>query len=56
MEFNMTNELLKNDAAAMDYFNSLDAEVQKRLLDRYTGAESLAELKSFAETVKNQIS
>lgn len=55
MDFNMTNDLLKSDPEAQSFFNSLDADTQKRLLDRYTGAANLEELKTFASVVKNHI-
>lgn len=55
MEFNMTNDLLKTNPEAQSFFNSLDAETQKRLLDRYTGAANLEELKTFASVIENHL-
>lgn len=55
MEFNMTNDLLKTNPEAQSFFNSLDADTQKQLLDRYTGAANLEELKTFAGVIQNHI-
>ena len=55
MEFNSTNDLLNSSAEAQQYFNSLDADTQQQLLDRYTGAANLDELKTFANVIKNHI-
>lgn len=54
MEFNATNDLLNTDSEAQQFFNSLDADTQKQLLDKYTGAVNLDELKSFVSDIVNQ--
>lgn len=55
MEFNSMNELLNSSYEAQQYFNSLDADTQKQLLDNYTEAVNLDELKTFANEIQNSI-
>ena len=55
MEFNSTNELLKSNAEAMQFFNSLNADTQQQLLDRYTGVKSVNELKTFADVIQKKM-
>lgn len=55
MEFNSTAELLKSDPKAQTYFNSLPANVQQQLLDKYTGAKSLEELRVFGDDLITHI-
>lgn len=55
MEFNSTVELLKSDPKSRAYFDSLPAGVQKQLLDRYTGAKSLDELRAFGDDLRTMI-
>lgn len=49
MEFNSTLELINSDSKSKAYFESLPAQVQKQLLDRYTGAKNLEELRVFGD-------
>lgn len=49
MEFNSTLELIKADPKSKAYFDALPARIQKQLLDIYTGARSLDELRSFGD-------
>jgi hypothetical protein len=49
MEFNSTLELINSDPKSKAYFDSLPADVQQQLLDRYTGARSLDELRVFGD-------
>ncbi len=49
MEFNSTLELIKTDPKSKAYFDSLPAPVQQQLLDKYTGAKSLDELRVFGD-------
>ena len=55
MVFNSTNELLKSNSEAMQFFNSLNADTQRQLLDKYTGVKSVEELKAFADVVQKNI-
>ncbi len=55
MEFNSTMELLKSDPKSKAYFDSLPAPVQKQLLDRYTGATSLEELRAFGDDLRTTL-
>lgn len=55
MQFNSTNDLLKSNSEAMQYFNSLDADTQRRLLDKYTQVTNVEELKTFASVIKKHI-
>ncbi|MCH5212112.1 MAG: hypothetical protein J1G06_03785 [Oscillospiraceae bacterium] len=52
MEFNSTIELLKADPKSKAYFDSLPAAIQKQLLDRYTGATNLEELRAFGDDLR----
>lgn len=49
MEFNSTLELIETDSKSKAYFDALPAPVQKALLDNYTGATSLDELRAFGD-------
>lgn len=55
MEYNSTSELISSDPKSKEYFNSLPQNVQKELLDRYTGAKNLDELRSFADDIRVSI-
>ena len=55
MEFNSTNELLKSNAEAMQFFNSLNADTQQQLLDKYTGAKTAEELQVFGDDLITSI-
>lgn len=55
MEFNSTSELLESDPRSQEYFNSLPANVQQQLLDKYTGAKSLEELRVFGDDLMTHI-
>lgn len=52
MEFNSTLELIESDPKSKAYFDSLPANVQKTLLDKYTGARSLDELRTFGDDLR----
>ena len=49
MEFNSTLELIETDPKSKAYFDSLPAHIQQQLLDKYTGAKSLDELRVFGD-------
>lgn len=55
MEFNSTAELLSSDPKSQAYFDSLPANVQQQLLDKYTGAKNLEELKVFGDDLMTDI-
>ncbi len=55
MEFNSTIELLNSDPRSRAYFDSLPAAVQQQLLDKYTGAKSLEELRVFGDDLRTSI-
>lgn len=55
MEFNSTSELLKSDPQAQAYFDTLPSSVQQQLLDKYTGAKCLDELRSFGDDLLTDI-
>lgn len=51
MDFNCLNDLIETDSASKEYFNSLEADVQQKLLDRYTGVANIDELKNYADSI-----
>lgn len=55
MEFNSTNELLASDPKSQAYFDSLPANIQKQLLDKYTGAKNFEELRAFGDDLMTSI-
>lgn len=55
MEFNSTIELLESDPQSREYFNSLPANIQKQLLDRYTGAKNFEELRVFGDDLRTHM-
>lgn len=55
MEFNSTIELLHSDPESQAYFDTLPANVQQQLLDKYTGAKSLDELRVFGDDLMMNI-
>ena len=55
MEFNSTMELLNSDPKAQSYFDGLPANVQQQLLDKYTGAKNLEELRAFGDDLQLHI-
>lgn len=55
LEFNSTLELLESDPNSRAYFNSLPANVQKQLLDKYTGAKNLEELRVFGDDLQTHM-
>ncbi len=55
MEFNSTIELLESDPKSRAYFDSLPQRVQQELLDRYTGARNLDELRSFGDDLRTTL-
>ena len=54
MDFNCINDLIETDEASKEYFNSLDANVQQKLLDKYTGVANLDDLKNYADSIMNE--
>ena len=55
MEFNSTMELLNSDPKAQSYFDGLPANVLQQLLDKYTGAKNLDELRAFGDDLQLHI-
>ena len=55
MEFNTTMELLNSAPKAQSYFDGLPANVQQQLLDKYTGAKNLDELRAFGDDLQLHI-
>ena len=55
MEFNSTLELLKSDPKSKAYFDSLPAAVPQQLLDKYTGAKNLDELRVFGDDLRTAL-
>lgn len=47
-------DLIESDENACSYFNSLDSEVQKSLMARGAGVNTLEEMKHFAEIIRTQ--
>ena len=55
MEYNSTAELLDSDPKARSYFDSLPADIQQHLLDKYTGAKNTDELRAFGDDLRLDI-
>lgn len=55
MEFNSTSELLHSDPQSQAYFDTLPANVQQQLLDKYTGAKNIDELRAFGDDLMMHI-
>ncbi len=55
MEFNSTSELLESDPKSQAYFDTLPASVQQQLLDKYTGAKNVDELRAFGDDLMTHI-
>lgn len=55
MEFNSTSELLESDPKSQAYFDTLPANIQQQLLDKYTGAKNVDELKVFGDDLMTHI-
>lgn len=55
MEFNSTLELLNSDPKSKAYFDSLPANIQQQLLDKYTGAKNLEELRIFGDDLRTSM-
>lgn len=55
MEFNSTSDLLNSDPKSQAYFDTLPANVQQQLLDKYTGAKNLKELQAFGDDLMTSI-
>lgn len=55
MEFNSTMDLLNSDPKAQSYFDSLPANVQQQLPDKYTGARNEKELRVFGDDLMTSI-
>lgn len=54
MRYDGICDLIECDENANNYFHSLDSEVQKSLMARGAGVNTLEELKNFAEVVRTQ--
>ena len=55
MEFKSTMELLKSDPKSQAYFDTLPANIQKQLLDKYTGAKNVDVLRVFGDDLMTSI-
>lgn len=55
MEFNSTMDLLNSDPKAQSYFDTLPANIQQQLLDKYTGAKNVEELRVFGDDLITNI-
>ena len=53
MDCQKINELILSNVEATQYFNSLSAEMQQKILDRGTGVNTLDKLKEFKNLVEN---
>ena len=47
------SQLISSNVEATQYFNSLSAEMQQKILDRGTGVNTLDKLKEFKNLVEN---
>lgn len=54
MRYDGICDLIECDENASNYFQSLDSDVQKTLMARGAGVNTLDELKNFADVVKTQ--
>lgn len=55
MEYNSTQELIQSDPRSKAYFDTLPSHIQQELLDRFTGAESFDELRSFGDDLRTAV-
>lgn len=47
-------DLIECDENALNYFNSLDSDVQKKLMERGAGVNTLEEMKRFARVIRTR--
>ena len=53
MDYENISQLISSNVEATQYFNSLSAEMQQKILDRGTGVNTLDKLKEFKNLVEN---
>lgn len=53
MDYENISQLISSNVEATQYFNSLSAEIQQKILDRGTGVNTLDKLKEFKNLVEN---
>ena len=53
MDCENISQLISSNVEATQYFNSLSAEMQQKILDRGTGVNTLDKLKEFKNLVEN---
>ena len=53
MDCENISQLISSNVEATQYFNSLSAEIQQKILDRGTGVNTLDKLKEFKNLVEN---
>lgn len=53
MDYENISQLISSSVEATQYFNSLSAEMQQKILDRGTGVNTLDKLKEFKNLVEN---
>ena len=53
MDYENISQLISSNVEATQFFNSLSAEMQQKILDRGTGVNTLDKLKEFKNLVEN---
>ena len=53
MDYENISQLISSNVEATQYFNSLSAEMQQKILDRGTGVNTLDKLKEFKNLLEN---
>lgn len=53
MDYENISQLISSNVEATQYFNSLSAEMQQKILDRGTGVNTLDKLKEFKNLVEH---
>ena len=53
MDYENISQLISSNVEATQYFNSLSADMQQKILDRGTGVNTLDKLKEFKNLVEN---
>ena len=54
MDYENISQLISSNVEATQYFNSLSAEMQQKILDRGTGVNTLDKLKEFEKSRRKQ--
>lgn len=54
MRYDGVCDLIECDENAQNYFHSLDSDVQKKLMERGAGVNTLEEMKHFAQVIRTQ--